>query len=179
MDKIKTVSRYMQGLMIFLFVLQPIITALLCIYTDTKIGHSLWLTWIVQPQFYVVNAKTRILAFFVMMIETSVIMYGLYQIIKLFGAYKRGQVFMLENAIRIKKFGYAVFWLVFVNSIVSRSLMSLVLTFQNRSIHQKMALMFGIGSTEIYLLIFGFFVIIVAWVMQEAYKLHEDQSLTV
>lgn len=123
-----------------------------------------------------IPAYSLVLCFWVSMIPTSVLMFAFYQLIKLVGFYSQGIFFARQNVTAIRTLGKAIIaWEVanFFSSMVLGSLLTL-----HRGPAQHL-LMVGLDDTDFYALVAGFSVLTIAWVMNEARKLKEEQELIV
>lgn len=96
---------------------------------------------------------------------------------KLFSAYQKGNIFISSNTQIYKKLG----WLAFFNGILiiplTQTLMVLAATLSNPPGHRYITLSFGTPNLEAILC--GLLVIVIAWVMEEAQSLSEENQLTV
>jgi hypothetical protein len=95
---------------------------------------------------------------------------------KLFGLYQRGLVFTLENIQCIKSIGTVLLaWIglkLFYPLIVA-----LVLRFSGAS--DTLAIYMSLGSDELRYLLIGLVIYVIAWVMNEATSLHQEQELVI
>ena len=109
MDQIKSISAKFKYIFLAAFLLVPLLNFAVWLFyealpnevTITLLPHILNLNHIN------INPTTKLLACLVCMLEVSVIWFALYQLIKLFGNYEKGQVFSLANVNHYKKLGYA------------------------------------------------------------------------
>ncbi len=95
---------------------------------------------------------------------------------RLFGRYKRGQVFDEKSIKIIRNIGICIFiWPVF--TILYPSLVALGL--RATGLSDSLALSFGIGSSELVKVLGGLVVFVVGWIMSEARELQQEQELTI
>ena len=181
MDKIKKFSRRVRLLLQIIFYLIPIFILWfwLVFHTSHDIFGSLGIgTWLLEffGKPVTINTLTRILGFIATMLPAGIMMYGIRQLIKLFKNYELGQIFTLANANYYRKLGYTLFALV-IGRVIYSALISFIMTFQNVP-GQRVAGLTFVGI-DIISLITGGIIIIIAWVMQEAYKISHEQELVI
>lgn len=141
------------------------------IFTNIGIGANLAV--LIQSP---LSLSTRILAFIVSIIPCSVILYGLNQLIKLFKNYERGEVFTNDNVQRYKKLAYSLFaWV--IAGICYDALISLVLSFNNPPGQRVISINFE--GPDFVALVAGAVVLTIAYVMQEAHKLSDENKFTI
>lgn len=138
--------------------------------TDTLLPYSLNL------QHININSTTKTLACLACMLQVSVVMYALRQLLKLFKNYQEGQIFSLSNVSYYRRLGYSVFAWVICDKIVD-ALISIILTYQNAIGDRQIVIRFG--SADFAALAIGGLVILIAWIMNEGHKLNEEQALTI
>jgi hypothetical protein len=179
MDKIKRVARRFRILFQVLFYLAPI--AVVWFWLSVHTSFDIFSNVGVGAQFFTwkvtLNGTTRFLAIIVSIVPMSISMYAMHQLVKIFRHYEQGDVFSVENANRYQKLAYALFaWV--IGGLFYSMVMSFVMTFQNTGFKQKVVAV-SFGSYDLMALITGGIVLLIAWVMKEAQKISEDQSLTV
>lgn len=175
MDELERLSANSQRLrrvfMAFLLLL-PVFNALFWVLVgmgNKVVTHNLPVT--LDPE---IPAYSLVLCFWVSMIPTSLIMYALYQLIKLFGYYGRGAMFARENVLAIRTLGKSIIaWEIanFLSSIVLGNLLTL------HRVPSQRLLVVGVDHADIYALVAGFSVLTIAWIMDEARKIKEEQEL--
>ncbi|MBN1683980.1 MAG: DUF2975 domain-containing protein [Gammaproteobacteria bacterium] len=179
MEKIKTVSGRFRILFQLIFFTAPI--GVFLFWLTVKTPHDVFTVFgisagIITGHMITLNALTRILAFFASLIPTGIFMYGLHQLIKLFRNYQKGKIFELKNVNYYRKLGYALLaWV--LGGFLYDALISFILTFQNPHAHRIIAI--GINSGRIVSLFASGIIILIAWVMKEAYLIHEDGALVI
>jgi hypothetical protein len=124
----------------------------------------------------IINASSLVLAFLADMIPTAVLMYILYMLTKLFRNYELGIIFSLENSQIYRKLGFGLFGKAIADFLYVM-LGGLALTFQNPI--GKRVLMFELSTPQITLIFIGFVVLLISWIMEEAFKISEEQALTI
>jgi hypothetical protein len=172
--RLKTNSRRLRKVFVVLFALAPVLTIVFWIGVgmgNDVLGHSLPVE--VDPD---IPALHLAIACLVSMLPTAVFMYGLYHLIKLFGYYSAGVIFSHETVSAIRTLGKAIITWEVVN-LVASMLLGIVLTF-HRGTGQRL-LVIGVDNADLYALIAGFSVLTIAWVMDEARKIKEEQELFV
>jgi hypothetical protein len=178
MHKIKSISAKFRIVFQLAFIFVPLIDCVIWIFyeklpydvTVTLLPHTLNLNSIN------INPTTKTLACLVSLLQVMVIWFALYQLVKLFRNYERGDIFSLANVGHYRKLGYTVFAWVFANKLVE-ALMSVVLTFQNPAGQRQLVI--SLGSTDLIGFAIGGLIILIAWIMNEGHKLNEEQALII
>ncbi len=124
----------------------------------------------------VLPLHTRVMSVAVSLLPAGVTVAGLYYLIRLFGLYEQGKIFLRENVAYYRKLGFIIIYSM-IASIVYSSLMTTVLTLDNPP-GQRM-ISFGISSAEIARLVIGLIVLLVSWIMDIGREIQEEQQLTV
>lgn len=119
---------------------------------------------------------TRMVAAFTSLAMSSILIYALMVLIRLFRNYERGEIFSLENAMSYQKLGYSLFYWVF-GSVIYGSLMSVILSFNNPPGERIFEISF-VGM-DFLTLILGIIILIISWVMKEGYILADEHSQTI
>lgn len=117
-----------------------------------------------------------VMGFLVTMLPVGVTMVGAYYLQRLFLLYEQGQIFFLANVRCFKKLSKVLIWS-FVAEIVSRSLLSVVLSFPNPPGQRIVTV--DLSSSDLTILLLGGILAVISWVMEEGRKLQEEQDLTV
>lgn len=179
MKKLMKVSHNFKILFQFLLLFFPIATLAVWIFIDKlpmyMIESNLGLGSNIA-QHFLFTPLSKSLGFLISLLSTGVIMYGILQFITLFKNYEKGNVFSIQNVSYYRKIGYTLFYYVVAN-LISRPFMSLALTFQNPPHHKMISISFG--SNDLFIMITGGLVLLVSWVMQEAYKISEENAQTI
>ena len=102
---------------------------------------------------------------------------GLFVLKRLFQNYKRGSIFLLENAQKYKYIGGLFILNALLIKPLSDMMMVLSATLSNPPGHRYITVDFGTPNVED--IICGLLVIVISWIMAESYKLKEDQTLTI
>jgi len=95
----------------------------------------------------------------------------------LFQNYKKGQIFSLQNAKDYQYLGGLFFLYGILAKPIGEMLMILTATLSNPPGHRYISLAFGTPNLEV--LFCGLLIVVISWVMIEAYKLQDDQKLTI
>ena len=123
-----------------------------------------------------INFKSRTLGCLIGFIPVSMVCYGFHQLAKLFKNYAKGQIFSAFNVSLYKKLGATLFAYAFADNLFDM-LISWAVSFQNPP--GKTYFFTGVNSTQLICLLMGFVVLMIAKVMQEAYRLEQEVELTV
>jgi hypothetical protein len=95
---------------------------------------------------------------------------------KLFGLYQQGLVFTAANIQCIKNIGTVLLaWVVL--KLLYPLVVTLILRFSGAS--DTLALYMSLGSDELRLLLIGLIIYVIAWIMNEATSLHQEQELVI
>lgn len=99
-----------------------------------------------------------------------------YFLAKLFKLYANGHIFTKENVACFRNLGLTIL-LGKIVSYLEEPLLSYILTWLHDSSAAKYTM--GFRSTDISVLLFAVFLIIISWIMGEAVKMSEEQELTI
>ncbi len=122
------------------------------------------------------SIRTRVISIAVSLLYSSILMFALNSLIQLFKNYQRGDIFTLKNAKLYQKLGYSVFYWV-LGGIVYQAIMTVVLSFNNPPGQRILAI--SISGVDILSLLIGFFVVMISWIMQEAYRIADENNNTI
>jgi len=99
-----------------------------------------------------------------------------FSLFKLFGLYQQGLVFTSANIECIRNIGTVLLaWLVL--KLLYPVVVVLVLRFSGAS--DSLALYMSLGSDDLRLLLIGLVIYVIAWIMNEATSLHQEQELVI
>ena len=116
MSNIQKQSRRVRMLLQSLFVLTPIMVCYFWLTVETPYDFIsatgiFYLTYdIGYFTMLPLAMTTRIVAAFTSLLMSSILMYALMVLIRLFRNYERGEIFSLENAMSYQKLGYSLFY---------------------------------------------------------------------
>ncbi|MEZ9299224.1 DUF2975 domain-containing protein [Vibrio splendidus] len=182
MSNIQKQSRRVRMLLQSLFVLTPIMVCYFWLTVETPYDFIsatgiFYLTYdIGYFTMLPLTMTTRIVAAFTSLLMSSILMYALMGLIRLFRNYERGEIFSLENAMSYQKLGYSLFYWV-LGSVIYGSLMSVILSFNNPPGERIFEISF-VGM-DFLTLILGIIILIISWVMKEGYILADEHSQTI
>ncbi|MEZ8786445.1 DUF2975 domain-containing protein [Vibrio splendidus] len=182
MSNIQKQSRRVRMLLQSLFVLTPIMVCYFWLTVETPYDFIsstgiFYLTYdIGNYTMLPLTMTTRIVAAFTSLLMSSILMYALMVLIRLFRNYERGEIFSLENAMSYQKLGYSLFYWV-LGSVIYGSLMSVILSFNNPPGERIFEISF-VGM-DFLTLILGIIILIISWVMKEGYILADEHSQTI
>lgn len=123
-----------------------------------------------------VPLPTKMLGFVIMMLPGAVNIYGLAVVSRLFRLYRQGSIFQPSVIHCYRKLGLAILLSVPAD-ILCKPLLCIALTYANGP--GQRTLMIGLSSDDIQGVIVGGAVLAIAWVMDQARKLEEEQALTI
>lgn len=95
----------------------------------------------------------------------------------LFRNYQIGEIFTKNNANQYRKLGLLFFIYALVAEPISNLLTILAVTLTNPPGHRYIQL--ALGTPNLEALFCGILVLVISWIMREATKMHDEQSLTV
>jgi hypothetical protein len=122
------------------------------------------------------TGEQKLLAFLSNLITIVFSMASLAYLAKTFASLERLQLFEKENALNVRKAGWAMFGAVLVHPI-STACLSLSLTYRNPVGHRNLSIQFG--SPQLIWLGLGMTLLLLSWILQEAAEMHEEQLGTV
>ncbi len=122
------------------------------------------------------SAELQLVGFTISLLPLAVLTLGLLNIRKLFSFYKEGIIFSIEHVIIFKNTAKALVLWVFL-SIIYESAKSVLFSLGNPP--GSRVLEVGFGTAEITSLLVGGIVFIIAWIMDEARVLSEENELTI
>lgn len=123
-----------------------------------------------------ISLQEKLLGFLISLIPVSIELFIVFFLIKLFKRYEQGEIFSFENVKTIKNIGYSLLISQLLNPIYE-GLMSLLLTWHNPPGHRIAVISFG--TVNLMTIITALLVILISWIMAEAFKLQEEQIYTV
>jgi len=136
--------------------------------------------YLISRQFGIDNFKirplTKILGMVVSLIPAIITFLLFFNTYRLFALYQKGYILLEENVRCFKRIGL----LLIINALskfLVDCLYTVILTMHNGPGHCSLSL--GISSDHLTSLASGFFLMIVAWVMDEARKANEELELTI
>ena len=119
---------------------------------------------------------TRFFAFLCDLMPLAAMIYGLRRLRDLFGYYENGLVFTEQNVDCFRSLGRGLIAWVICN-VGRNMLLSIVLTLSNPPGQRLIAI--GLYSADFVGIFVGIIILIIAWVMDEARKIQEDQALII
>lgn len=181
MQKIQRVSTFFRITFQVIFVLLPLVFAYAWLQAPQAIeflDHMLVITTVPAdlPILHPLTGLTKFYGFLITMIPVSMVLLGLYFLIRLFRLYEQGIIFGVQNVHYIRNIGYALFASQLLN-VVYDLLLSLALTWHNPPGQRLLAV--SATGINLALLLTSLLVILISWIMAEAYKLQEEQQLTI
>ena len=122
------------------------------------------------------SMQTRLISISVSLFYSMILMRALMLLITLFNSYKNGDIFTRENTQVYKKLGFSVFYWI-MGGVFYHALMTLVLSFNNPPGQRMFAVSFT--GVDFLGLCVGFLIIMISWVMQEGYKIRDENIHTI
>ena len=187
MNKIQLVSQIFLGVFRALLILLPL--SLLLFWVDAPNGlikstlSEGWASLLTinymantPPVLHTLSATTKLLGFLISLIPFCVNMLTVYFLMKLFKNYAALNIFSRENARFIKRTG----WTIFIGQIlrpIHDSMLSAAVTWNNPLGHRLMTITFD--KTNLAFVSCSLMIILVSWIMTEAYEEQETSKLIV
>ena len=174
-EKIQGASRRLRYLLSVAICLMPVINAIFWLNMNRMpdLVHRKIIPFAVTMP---MPLTSLVLGFLVTMLPTGMTMVGAYYLRRLFLLYEQGQIFLLANVRCFKKLSWVLIWS-FAVDIVSRSLLSVVLSLPNPSGQRIVTV--ELSSSDLTVLLIGGILAVISWVMEEGRNLQEEQDLTV
>jgi len=175
MEKVKNLCKILKRLLFGVIILLPVSNILYWSLVDEQSIKVVMLSSMPINVLHL-SYSARICGCLVSAIPMVFIMYIIYHLAKIFHNYSEEQIFCIENAMRYKKLGLALFGLALAN-FFSDAILSVVMSWQNALGERYLA--FGFGAGQIYPIIFGLSIYVISFIMYEAHLLEEDQKFTI
>ena len=122
------------------------------------------------------SMQTRLISIFVSLLYSLILMRALILLMTLFNRYKNGDIFTQENTQLYKKLGFSVFYWI-IAGVLYNAVMTVVLSFNNPPGQRILSVSFT--GVDLLSLFVGFLIVMVSWVMQEAYKIRDENIHTI
>lgn len=169
-QNLTTTSRALQWTIVGLWLLTLVIALLRWTAADTVA----WLppTLAAQVGSNSVSPAIRLACFVVELIPLAAAYYALAALYRICRAYGAGEIFKLETGVLYRRFGRGLLLLGGANALYT-SLLSALLSF---AVQGKLTISVGLSTADLYLLIVGCAVQMLGMVMDEAYRLHDENS---
>lgn len=173
-ERLKRNSRRLRRVFLALLVLTPFFTAFFWLGVADGDQYCLrHLPVVIKGE---LPTGTLFLGFLVFMVPAAFIMYALFVITRLFGLYEKGKVFGPENVACFRALGWTIIACDIADFLASVAL-GPILTYHLGDGYREMVI--ELDSNSFYTLLAGFSVLTIAWVMDEARKIKEEQELIV
>ena len=173
MERIKRASRRLVWTFNFVLILTPIAVVLFWTQVGQQPSLARYLPVTLDEN---LPTWSRMLGLAVSLVPTSILMYATMQLSKLFRLYERGDIFARDNVRQYRSLGWSLIALG-IAKFLNHTALSIVLTI-HRPAGQRM-LSIGINSDDVFLALIGMVVLTISWVMDEARKIEEEQSLII
>jgi uncharacterized membrane protein YvlD (DUF360 family) len=167
----RRLRRICTGLIIFL----PVICATFWVFFN-RIRGSTSMIPLPVPVTGDLSGLTRLLAFLTELVPMTALIYGLMKLRELFSYYEKGLIFAGKNVACFRSLGRALIaWV--ICDVAKNSLLSIVLTLHNPPGQRLITI--GLYSADFTAVFVGIVILFIAWVMDEARKIQEDQALII
>lgn len=183
MKKIQQISLIFRILFQIAFFILPIFLVVSWIQAPKSLsffGHMIVFNSIPHhyPILYTLGWSTKLLGFLISLIPTTVSMFTLYFLIKLFKLYERNEIFSLSNVKYIRNVAYTLLIGQFINPIYE-FFVSMIITWHNPEHSGLRYASITFDQGNIGIIIIAVLVILISWIMAEGYKLKEEQQLII
>ncbi|NVK17341.1 MAG: DUF2975 domain-containing protein [Methylocystaceae bacterium] len=122
------------------------------------------------------SVTTRFLALGVSLTLCAILMQALTLLVRLFKNYERQDIFSYENAVLYTQLGRIIFYWV-IGSFIYNAVLSVILSFNNSPGERVLELTFT--GVDVMTLVLGVIVLVISWVMKEAYEISEEHRQTI
>ncbi len=180
MEKIKRLSAIFKVLFQIGFILQPVAEVFYWLnYPNAQYASNHFFIGGGESGFAILHAITlqdRLLALSASFIPLAISMTMLVLLIKLFDNFSKGLIFNPVNISRIKHISY----LLFASQLfvpIHQALLSIILTMGNPPGRRE--ILISLNADNLTMIISAFIILMIAWIMAEAYKIYEEQEFTV
>lgn len=169
MSKIQNVSKYLQ------FILYFLLFSVLIFSVHSAYSHYGYATNISSKGFLQlpVSHPISVLLCAINLIPSIVLATIIYNLIKVLKSYEQGTVFSSDNNLYLRRIGFLLLF-----KELSQLITTPLTTFLTRldGVLLKEHMVLSIGMSDLCNLLIGFCIILLSWVMHEAYKLKEENS---
>ena len=123
------------------------------------------------------TTNIKLLGFVICLLPVGIGEIILYALIKLFRSYEKGEIFMIESVQWIKRIGWTLLIGQILVNPIFEALISYVLTMHNPPHHRYAFISFH--AVNVGLMLMAILTILISWIMADACKLREEQTLTI
>jgi hypothetical protein len=174
-QRITTVSRKLRLICTVLFFCLPFVCAFFWTFFNRLYAIAPMIPLPVHIE-HNLTAQTRFLAFLCDLLPIGAIIWALLKLKNLFSLYEKGHIFTEQNVSCFRGLGRTlIVWV--ACDIVNRTLLGIVLTLDNPP--GKRMLVIGLDGGDFTGIFVGAVVLIITWVMDEARKMQDEQSLII
>jgi len=190
MSNISKVSKFIKALLLFIITLQVSVYIVLFLFATTQ-GESgeIWFHYLGLSSGMLMNfngswadiaqalVKENFNPSLILGIPATIPYFLIYYFLyKLFSLYQQGIIFTVKNSQYIKNIAAVLIaWVVF--KLIYPIAVTVVLSFSDMS--ESLPLILSIGSEELVFLLTGLIIYVIAWVMNEAIVLQQEQELII
>lgn len=118
------------------------------------------------------SSGVRIAGFLVELLPLVAAAYALAALFRICSAYARGELFRRETGVQYRRFGAGLLLLGGANALYTATLSGLL----SMAVQGKLSISVGLSTADLYLLIVGGAVQMLGVVMDEAYRIQDDNS---
>lgn len=178
-ERIAVASRRLRRICVGMIVVMPITCALFWFFFNQIFSSSFVPTSMIPlpvPITEDLNGLTRLLAFLTELVPLTALLYGLQKLGELFRHYENGYIFTNKNVSCFRSLGrILIIWV--ICDVVKNPILSMVLTMEKPPGQHVISV--GLYSADFIAIFVGIIILIIAWVMDEARLIKEDQSLII
>ncbi len=119
------------------------------------------------------SVQIKFFGFLITMLPMAVIMYGVHQLVKLFKLYGQAIIFSQANILCFRNIGFSIFaWV--ISTKIYDILITYLLTHNNPPAYQLVTTKFG--TQDLVVILTGFIILLISWIMNEGRKLKEEND---
>jgi len=191
MSKIQKVSAYLLVIFNILLISVPLLIVIQWVFIAAKVTDAIAVInffgllekSIQTPDGYINLSMvpwtpfSKMLGFSADILGLLPFMFSLFILKSIFRNYKKGEIFSTVNALHYKRLGWVLLADALIVKSLSNTLLVLAVTLTNPPGHRYINIHFG--TPNLKALFFGVLLIVISWVMLEASKLHDEQTLTI
>ena len=178
-NRIQITSRALKWVFIILLILNPIVLIIGWLQFPKPLFGASPISIAIMPDVAILNPVpigNLLLGILLSMIPMICTMLVCYFLIKLFQAYESGSFFNNNGTTCFKRVAQFLFFRELINPFYQAAI-SATLTWHNPPGHRIAVA--SIGSDNLYSILIAAIVLLISWIMAEAYSIHQEQKYTI
>ncbi|PLX66222.1 MAG: DUF2975 domain-containing protein [Denitrovibrio sp.] len=175
--KIKRVSGYINRILFLLMVIFVIYDICFWLFIDVMPEYLITVNSVPVPLVSgQLSPSLKLVGFAISLLPISALLYCLFNLHKIFSKYKAGIIFSVEHVVYFRRVAKYLLAVVF-GSIIYESAKSVLFSLSNPPGSRVLEVSFN--SNDIFILLIGSVIWVVAWVIEEGIAMAEENSLTI